>query len=57
MRDSSRMLSVKKSSLGKFLVRDAIEPWRWVEDRGLFSLFREDMVHGVASVEDVIVAC
>ena len=57
MRDSSRMLSVKKSSLGKFLVKDAIEPWRWVDDSGLFSLFREDMARGVAWAEYVVVAC
>jgi hypothetical protein len=54
MSELSTMLSVKKSSLGRFLPSDALCPWWcWAEfpvNSGLFSLFR-DMARRVAREE------
>ncbi len=52
------ILSVKKSSLGRFWPNEAAAPWRWVVKSGLFSLFRDiAAARGVASVVWFFVAC
>ena len=57
IRESSMILSVKKSSLGRFLSDGAREPWRGLAMSGLFSLFRDAMSRRVACVEYFVVAC